>query len=78
MITIRELMREEIEQIWDIDRSEVIENVYYFENEGLSSLSLNISKRKAGHPVKQRNILRSFTIASIGVDGFGVHSTRGY
>jgi predicted N-acetyltransferase YhbS len=32
MITIRELLGEEIEQIWSIDRSEVIENVYTFEN----------------------------------------------
>ena len=31
MITTRGLLREEIEQIWGIDRSEVIENVYYFE-----------------------------------------------
>jgi predicted N-acetyltransferase YhbS len=26
------LLREEIEQVWTIDRSEVIENIYYFEN----------------------------------------------
>ena len=32
MITTRELLREEIEGIWGIDRSEVIENIYYFEN----------------------------------------------
>ena len=32
MIITRELLREEIEQIWRIDRSEVIENIYYFEN----------------------------------------------
>ena len=33
MITIRGASRqEEIEQIWSIDRSEVIENVYTFEN----------------------------------------------
>jgi predicted N-acetyltransferase YhbS len=32
MITTRELLREEIEQIWGIDRSEVIENIYNFEN----------------------------------------------
>jgi predicted N-acetyltransferase YhbS len=32
MITTRELLREEIEQIWGIDRGEVIENIYYFEN----------------------------------------------
>ncbi len=35
MITGRELTREEIGQIWDIDRSEIIENIYYPENEGL-------------------------------------------
>jgi predicted N-acetyltransferase YhbS len=32
MITTRELLRNEIPQIWRIDRREVIENVYYFEN----------------------------------------------
>jgi GNAT superfamily N-acetyltransferase len=32
MITVRELLREEIEQIWSIDRSEVIKNIYTFEN----------------------------------------------
>jgi predicted N-acetyltransferase YhbS len=32
MITTRELLREEIEQIWGIDRSEMIKNVYYYEN----------------------------------------------
>jgi predicted N-acetyltransferase YhbS len=32
MITTRELLREEIEQIWGIDRGEVIENIYYFKN----------------------------------------------
>ena len=31
MITGRKLIREEIEQIWTIDRSEIIENVYYYE-----------------------------------------------
>ena len=31
MITGRQLLREEIEQVWTIDRSEVIDNVYYFE-----------------------------------------------
>ena len=29
---IRELQREEIEKIWTIDRSEVIENIYYIRN----------------------------------------------
>jgi predicted N-acetyltransferase YhbS len=28
-VTIRELTREEIEKVWDIDRSEVVENIYY-------------------------------------------------
>lgn len=32
MITGRELLREEIEQVWNIDRSEVIDNMYHFEN----------------------------------------------
>ena len=32
MITRRELLREEIEQVWNIDRSEVIDNIYYLEN----------------------------------------------
>src|SRR3989442_522695 len=31
-MTGRELLREEIEQVWNIDRSEVIENGYHFEN----------------------------------------------
>ena len=35
MTTTRELLREEIEGIWGIDRSEVIENIYHFENGGL-------------------------------------------
>jgi predicted N-acetyltransferase YhbS len=32
MLSARELERDEIEQIWSIDRSEVIHNIYYFEN----------------------------------------------
>jgi predicted N-acetyltransferase YhbS len=32
MITFRELTREEIEQVWTIDRREVVENVYHLEN----------------------------------------------
>ena len=32
MITGRQLLREEIEQVWTIDRSEVIDNIYYFEH----------------------------------------------
>jgi predicted N-acetyltransferase YhbS len=32
VIAGRELLREEIEQVWNIDRSEVIENIYHFEN----------------------------------------------
>jgi predicted N-acetyltransferase YhbS len=35
MIDERELQRDEIELIWSIDRSEVIENIYYHENGGL-------------------------------------------
>lgn len=35
MIDERELQRDEIELIWAIDRSEVIENIYYHENGGL-------------------------------------------
>ena len=31
MITGRQLLRGEIEQVWAIDRSEVIDHVYYFE-----------------------------------------------
>ena len=30
--TGRELLREEVEQVWNIDRSEVIDNIYHFEN----------------------------------------------
>jgi predicted N-acetyltransferase YhbS len=32
MITSRLLLREEIEKVWAIDRSEVIDNVYYLKN----------------------------------------------
>jgi hypothetical protein len=32
VITGRELLRPEIEQIWRIDRSEVADNLYYLEN----------------------------------------------
>ena len=32
MITGRDLRREEIPQVWKIDRSEVVENVYHLEN----------------------------------------------
>lgn len=32
MITARELRRDEIEQVWGIDRREVIENAYYLED----------------------------------------------
>jgi predicted N-acetyltransferase YhbS len=32
VITGRELLREEIEQVWNIDRTEVIEAIYRFEN----------------------------------------------
>jgi len=35
MITSRELLREEVSQVWKIDRREVIENVYYLENGAL-------------------------------------------
>ena len=32
MLTFRELTRNEIEEVWNIDRREVIDNIYYFEN----------------------------------------------
>ena len=35
MITGRELHREEVAQVWKIDRSEVIDNVYHLENGAL-------------------------------------------
>lgn len=35
MITGRNLLRGEIEQVWSIDRSEVIDNIYRFENGAL-------------------------------------------
>ena len=35
MITGRDILREEIEQVWNIDRSEVIENIYRLENGAL-------------------------------------------
>lgn len=34
-MTARELLREEIEQVWNIDRSEVIDNIYYLESGAL-------------------------------------------
>ncbi len=34
-MNIRELQRAEIEKIWTIDRAEVIENIYYFQNGNL-------------------------------------------
>jgi predicted N-acetyltransferase YhbS len=34
-VILRELRREEVEQIWSIDRSEVIENVYHHEDDQL-------------------------------------------
>lgn len=34
-MNIRELQREEIEKLWSIDRSEVVENIYYFRNGNL-------------------------------------------
>ena len=36
MITGRELLRKEIEQVWRIDRSEVIDNMYHWENGALA------------------------------------------
>ena len=35
MITGRDLLREEIEEVWKIDRSEVVENIYRLENGAL-------------------------------------------
>ncbi len=35
MLTGRELTRAEVPHYWDIDRREVIDNIYYFENGGL-------------------------------------------
>ena len=35
MLTARQLTRQELSHIWDIDRREVIDNIYYFENGGL-------------------------------------------
>jgi predicted N-acetyltransferase YhbS len=35
VITGRDLLREEIERVWNIDRSEVIDNVYHLENGAL-------------------------------------------
>lgn len=32
MVLGREMIREEVEQVWNIDRSQVIKNVYYYEN----------------------------------------------
>jgi len=32
MITVRELRRDEIEKVWQIDRREVIDNIYYLED----------------------------------------------
>ena len=35
MITGRDLSREEIDRVWEIDRREIIENIYYLEDGGL-------------------------------------------
>ena len=35
MLTFRELSRNEVESVWNIDRREVIDHVYYFENGAL-------------------------------------------
>jgi predicted N-acetyltransferase YhbS len=35
MLTARELTREEVSRLWDIDRREIIDNVYYVENGAL-------------------------------------------
>jgi predicted N-acetyltransferase YhbS len=35
MITCRKLLRDEVVRVWEIDRSEVIDAVYYFENGAL-------------------------------------------
>lgn len=35
MITTRELRRDEVERVWEIDRREVINNIYYYEDGAL-------------------------------------------
>jgi len=35
MVIGRELSRDEVQRVWEIDRSEVIDNIYYPENSGL-------------------------------------------
>ena len=35
MTTVRKLLREEVEKVWNVDRSEVIENIYHLENGAL-------------------------------------------
>ena len=49
MITGSELLRGEIERVWDIDRSEVIDKVYYLEN-GTLVLRLNITMSRGWPP----------------------------
>ena len=38
MVYYRNLSRAEIEQIWSIDRSEIIENIYFYENIGIAGI----------------------------------------
>lgn len=59
MITLRDISKEEIEQIWGIDRSEVIENIYYFENNALvlKSEYYNVTGWPPGEAEKYQPIL---------------------
>jgi hypothetical protein len=65
VISSRKLLREEIEQVWNIDRSEMIDNIYRFEK-GTDPI---ISMSPAGHLAKLRNPRRSSLTASTGADG---------
>jgi predicted N-acetyltransferase YhbS len=59
VIAGRELLRGEIEQVWNIDRSEVIENIYRFENGALALKPLhhNVTGWPPGEAEKYTPIL---------------------
>ena len=60
VITRRNLIREEIEQVWNIDRSEVIDNIYRLENGALvlRPQHLEVDSWPVGEAEKYTPILR--------------------
>src|SRR6266851_7966004 len=73
-ITCKKLFREEIAQAWNIDRSEVIDNIYQCEN-GTLVLRPQHYDVPGWPPGEKRNIRRSCLTASTGEDGSMVHLT---